>query len=1060
MKHLTFRLLFFVLIIIQLSVFNFAQTKPDETSLRLEQGKPVERELKGGEVHVYSIQLKAGQLLNLIVDQRGIDVVAALFAPDRKQLVEIDSPNGTQGPEPITIIAETAGEYQLKVQSLEKEAAAGRYEARIVELRDATRQDISRLTALRLIAQAEELSQQQKTADSQQRILEKYQEAIQNFRAANDIRGEINTLFSIGQAHSRTGKFSDTLVNYQQALKLSHKGSDPEAQATALERIGDTYVDMGEHQKAIETYNQLLALGRILKDKYKEATGLNLIGVLYSKIGEWQLALDFLNQALLIYKDLNDQSKQGVAFLNIGAVYSDLGEGQKAIYYWEQARQIWHDLGHTYDEAVVLLGIGTYYLQIGEYQKALEYFTPILAQARKQEDRRLEIYALNNLGRTYSLLKEWQKAFDFLNQSLLMSREKKEDIEGVILTNLGALYYDKGELEKAIDYYKQALDLHRATLNRTEEAGALYLIARVERDRGNFKEARNAIESAITIIETLRTNVLGQQLRSSYFSKVHRDYEIYIDILMNMHKQDPAAGYDMKAFHISESARARSLLDTLVESKANIRQGVDYKLLQQEQTLQEQLNNKANEQMRLLSKAHTPDQAATAKKSVEDASIELQNIQTQIRQRSPRYAALTQPQPSSVPEIQGEILDADTILLEYSLGEKRSYLWAVSKTSTQSFELPPGSEIEKSVRGVVSLLNNGKRWASDVEIKGEYSKAVTPLSRKLIPSKLVTQLKGRRLIIVPDGALQYLPFGVLPLLSEESKTEKNKTHKTDSVPLAVEHEIISLPSASTLAVLRRETKNRKSASKSIAIFADPVFSETDERLATVKANQSKVNQSAKTDLNRLLLERAFNWNGESNKPLSIPRLPFTRREAEGIFAIASTVTSLKALDFEANRNNVLNPALSDYRIIHFATHGLLNSEQPELSGIVLSLVNEQGQPVDGFLRLNEVYNLNLSADLVVLSACQTALGKEIRGEGLVGLTRGFMYAGSPRVVASLWKVDDVATAELMKLFYQKMLREKIRPAAALRAAKVEMWKQKRWNAPFYWAAFELQGEWR
>ncbi len=152
--------------------------------------------------------------------------------------------------------------------------------------------------------------------------------------------------------------------------------------------------------------------------------------------------------------------------------------------------------------------------------------------------------------------------------------------------------------------------------------------------------------------------------------------------------------------------------------------------------------------------------------------------------------------------------------------------------------------------------------------------------------------------------------------------------------------------------------------------------------------------------------------------------------------------------------------MSQYRIIHFATHGLLNSEHPELSGIVLSLVNENGQPVNGFLRLNEIYNLNLSADLVVLSACQTALGKEVKGEGLIGLTRGFMYAGSPRVVASLWKVDDVATAELMKLFYQKMLREQMRPAAALRAAKVEMWQQKRWNAPFYWAAFEIQGEWR
>jgi CHAT domain-containing protein len=153
--------------------------------------------------------------------------------------------------------------------------------------------------------------------------------------------------------------------------------------------------------------------------------------------------------------------------------------------------------------------------------------------------------------------------------------------------------------------------------------------------------------------------------------------------------------------------------------------------------------------------------------------------------------------------------------------------------------------------------------------------------------------------------------------------------------------------------------------------------------------------------------------------------------------------------------------LSQYRFVHFATHGLLNSAHPELSGIVLSLVDEKGQPQNGFLRLNEIYNLSLPADLVVLSACQTALGKEIKGEGLVGLTRGFMYAGAARVVASLWNVQDDATAELMKRFYAKMLgREKLRPAAALRAAQIEMWKTKLWQPPYYWAGFVLQGEWR
>jgi CHAT domain-containing protein len=177
-------------------------------------------------------------------------------------------------------------------------------------------------------------------------------------------------------------------------------------------------------------------------------------------------------------------------------------------------------------------------------------------------------------------------------------------------------------------------------------------------------------------------------------------------------------------------------------------------------------------------------------------------------------------------------------------------------------------------------------------------------------------------------------------------------------------------------------------------------------------------------------------------------------------ALAAKGAGLKAVDFDANRATATNTDLSQYRIVHFATHGLLNSQHPELSGVVLSLLDEQAQPQDGFLRAHEIYNLNLPAELVVLSGCKTGLGKEIKGEGLVGLTRGFMYAGAARVVVSLWDVNDVATAELMKRFYQKMLAEGQRPAAALRAAQVAMWKEKRWQAPYYWAAFVLQGEWR
>jgi CHAT domain-containing protein len=189
----------------------------------------------------------------------------------------------------------------------------------------------------------------------------------------------------------------------------------------------------------------------------------------------------------------------------------------------------------------------------------------------------------------------------------------------------------------------------------------------------------------------------------------------------------------------------------------------------------------------------------------------------------------------------------------------------------------------------------------------------------------------------------------------------------------------------------------------------------------------------------------------------LPRLWFSRREADAVAALAPRGAIREALDFDASRTEAQKPALADYRVIHFATHAFLNSRHPELSGLVLSTVDRAGHPQDGFLRLNEIYNLKLNADLVVLSGCQTALGQEVRSEGLVGLTRGFMYAGAPQVLASLWDVRDRATAEFMSRFYEPLLRRHLAPEAALRSAQLAMMKDPRWSQPYYWAAFTMQG---
>jgi CHAT domain-containing protein len=297
-------------------------------------------------------------------------------------------------------------------------------------------------------------------------------------------------------------------------------------------------------------------------------------------------------------------------------------------------------------------------------------------------------------------------------------------------------------------------------------------------------------------------------------------------------------------------------------------------------------------------------------------------------------------------------------------------------------------------------------------------------------------MAGKRLLVVADGALQYVPFAALPVPGRLG----------DPVPMVVEHEIVNLPSASVLAVLRRETRHRAPPPGAVAVLADPVFEPDDPRLGALsRAPTPPV---------------AGDPGGGRDRGPGYPRLAATRQEADAIVGLAAKGKALRAVGFDASRTTATSPELARYRIVHFATHGVFDNENPALSGIVLSLYGERGQAQDGVLHLHDVYGLRLPAELVVLSACSTALGKPVRGEGLVGIVRGFMYAGARRVVASLWKVEDDATGEMMKRFYREMLEGGRSPAAALREAQVGMWRQERWRPPFYWAAFVLQGEHR
>src|SRR6266540_3487785 len=1002
-----------------------------QESVSLEPGKPVERELSGGQSHFYKITMTSGQYLRITVSQLGIDALVALFTPDSKKIGEVDLEPSIGRSETILVIAEVEGAYRIEVRSAEKTAQTGRYGIKVEELRDATTEDKYRVAAWALFREAAPLGQG--TLEQRRKGIEKYQEALELYRRAGDRGGEAETLHNIGLVYSSFGETRKALEKYNEALPIRRAAGDRIGEAYALNSIGTLYWSLGETGKALEKLNEALPIYQLMGDRGGEAATLNNIGLVYRSLGEMQKALEKYNEALLIRRATGERRGEAATLHNLGVVYRALGETQKALEKYNEALLIFQSVGDRNGEASTLTSIGEVYQLTGETGKELEKLNEALPIRRAVGDRRGEAQTLNSIG---------------------------------------AVYRSLGETGKALEIYNEALPLFQLIGERTGEAVALLGIARVEQQRGNLTQARQTSEQAVSMIESLRVDIAGQALRTSFFALRQEFYQFYIDVLMRMHSQNPAAAFDSLALETSERARARSLLELLTESRADLRQGVDGSLLERERSLRQLLQAKAAAQFALLNRKHTPAQAEAFAKEIDSITTEHEELRAQIRERSPRYAALTQPQPLGLAEIQRQVLDPDTLLLEYSLGDDVSYLFVVSQTSITSHRLPKRAEIEASTRRVRELLTAPQPQPGDTQAKyrarlkeaGEgYWAQAAELSRMLL-GPVASQLGKKRLAIVADGALQYIPFAALPAPS--SGNDGGRNSGAEPQPLFVEHEIVSLPSASTLATLRRETAGRKPAEKSLAVLADPVFTDDDTR---VRRDVGKVGAKEKTrsadsdemDIVSLQMSRSGRETGVIGAEAGFGRLLSTRREAGAVSALVPERERMQALDFEASRTTALRPELGEYRIVHFATHGMLNNIHPELSGIVLSLVDKEGQPQDGFLRLQDIYNLKLPAELVVLSACQTGLGKEIKGEGLIGLTRGFMYAGAPRIVASLWKVDDRATSELMKRFYQGMLGpEALRPAGALRQAQLSIWKQKQWREPYYWAAFVLQGEWK
>jgi CHAT domain-containing protein/Tfp pilus assembly protein PilF len=935
----------------------------------------------------------------------------------------------------------------------------------------------------------------------------------QSVKAAAGARPEVAAfiLRAWGFSYQSRSNWSRAEECYRQAIDRGRQArGDSLSVALNLSALGVVARYQSHHSLAEQLLHEALAIQeRLAPGSLDVASTSTNLGLVANDRGDTARAEQYWERGLQVTRRLAYGGPTYVSnLINLGSVARQRGEMAKAAGYYREAVQFAEKLAeHKRALAFAYAGLGLVALHSGDIVQAEEYYNHTLAIEQELSPESLDMAStLVNLGEIAQETGDLKKAEERLIRSLSI-REKLAPDTIFLATSLAAiasLERKNGSFEKAAQHLQRALGLQQKLApGGAQNAEALAAMGQIDRDRGRPDEAEENFRKALAIWDRIapgskyQAETLGELANVSMLQgKLEAAADLYEKCLKALENQTTrlgggnelrsgfraihaayyrnyaglliAQGEPALAFDVLERARARTLLETLAVAHADIRKGVAPELLARERSLQADIDAASERRIRVLSGKHADEQTRDIEKHISDLLAQYQDVEGQIRTASPSYAQLTHPQPLKAAEVQHQLLDSGTLLLEYSLGEERSYVFAVTPDSLTVFAMPPRTEIENAARRVYDLLTARNRQAqvsgSAVSAEAEYVRALDRLSRMVL-GPVAAQLKGRRLLIVADGALQYIPFAVLPEPASASSRSASAT------PLMINHEIVSLPSASVLAVLRQQEAGRQHAPRAVAVLADPVFEKQDPRV--IGAGDSKTellpptparDRDPQFDADRLssdLLTRSANDLGlNRGGQIQLPRLFFSRQEAEAIRAVTPRRDMKSQMDFDATRAAAMSPDLSQYRIVHFATHGLLNNEHPELSGLIFSLVDKSGQPQNGFLRLEDIYNLSLPADLVVLSACETGLGKEIRGEGLIGLTRGFMYAGASRVVASLWKVSDLATARLMARFYSAMEKDGMPPAPALRAAQISLWKQKRWHSPYYWAAFQIQGEWK
>jgi len=836
----------------------------------------------------------------------------------------------------------------------------------------------------------------------------------------------IYSYYNMGKKYRSSGQYQESIENFQKAIKLARDLGSKEHEVKCLRQLSNVYWNLNNLQEFYKLNKNALEIAHSLKHKKEEGRCLNQIGILHKKLNNYSEALNYLEGALRIANELEDKYDESSILNNIGNIYRNMGNYEKSLEYLSRALEIDKNLGGVIYVAIDLINIGEIYRNkalftenIEDFEKALDYFYDCLNSirlARKQEgelaiQNKIEVRVLNNLGSVHSDLENFQQALEYFQQGYEKA-EKIDDLEakGMILNNIGIVYFNQGNYEESTRYYQKAIDLAQEL-----EGGQILWEAYLELGKAYVKqnkifEALKNYKNSIRIIENIRSQIKLEELKASYLGTDKRieAYQNLIHLLVSLHKESDGMGYDQQALDYLERAKARSFLDSLEVAQVDISMGINFKLKNREKELMKDISNIYS---KLLVAQHDSEQKENLVKLLTEKENELETLKREIRSKSPYYADLKYPEIITLKETQRRILNSKTAFIAYTIGKENSYGFVITKNNLMIFPVPKKSVIQNLVSDYLKVITD--KDSKNFNLGYD-------LYQALVPSNLNKNI--RKIVFIPDDILHFLPFETL--VTEEKNFRW----------LVSDFKIAYTPSISSYReIIQRKKKNKSSRHYDILAFGDPDF--------------GRLESEAKGDdiFQNFYASNAFNFYRLRYSGTEIERIRSLFKETKGDIFVRDAATE----------EQLKNLRLDDYKIIHFATHSLIDDKKPGRSSIVLSL-NKSGEE-DGFIQMREIYNLNLNSDLVTLSACQTGLGQFIKGEGIEGLNRSFFFAGASSVLMSLWAVNDQATYQLMERFYSH-LRSSEPIANSLRNAKLEMISSEAVSHPYYWAGFIVSGK--